>query len=173
MSELLIDNSLASARGVNGPLTMPNPSVKLRSRGSHSSGEFEPPRETPVFESCASSQPTTQHERIAASAFRPDKNSVLTFLVAVFKHDLDFKVRRLPPEYWRDAGQLAAAFQAELLDLITPIAREVLLNQTQMLYARNVMAGTYHLDIHPHGTIYSRCDQAQILAVATYLNSLR
>jgi len=93
--------------------------------------------------------------------------------MGVFKHDLNFKVRDLPSEYRNDAQQLTTAFQSELLELVTPTAREALLNETQMSYVRNVVAGTYHLDIHPHGVISSRCDQVQVLAVATYLNSLR
>jgi len=121
----------------------------------------------------AGSQPIAQHRKVAIPELRPGWDTVFSFLIGVFENDLNFKVRGLPSEYRSDAQQLAMAFQNEFLELITPTAREALLNETQISYVRNVVAGTYHLDINPQGVVSSRCDQAQVLAVATYLNSLR
>lgn len=172
MSELLIANSFASEPGIDGLLAMIGPTAKPHSNGSHTGDALELSRTTPAFQPSASRQ-RTEACRPAVPELRAGQNSVLSFLMGVFHHDLNFKVRDLPSEYWNDAQELTTAFQNELLELVTPSAREAPLNETQMSYVRSVVAGTYNLDIHPQGMICSRCDQVQILAVATYLNSLR
>jgi hypothetical protein len=100
------------------------------------------------------------------------QSSVKDFLFNVFKNDLEAKVKALPVDLQDGAQELVIGFQHDLLSLINATAQTVPLSQSQMWYLRCVIGESYQFEIRQPRVLASRCDQARIITVATYLNTL-